>query len=387
MKSDAPRSNGDAPGNETGARRGFLAKPLVPTRRTISMTRIPVIALAFLTAAAALAGAQVIDKPVATIRLTRMQVITAAQLSAVFTPVQAQARRTLSADDKKQYLDQLVARALIEQAAERDGVSASDADVKARIAGFRQTFGAARGLGREMTDAEIQAYVTSQGMSWNDFQAQARYEVLRASYVRQKKKALFDAVKPPTDADVQDFYNYHKKDFLTDDMIRVRHIFFDTRSITSQADRDKALGRAQEIARQLDAGASFDDLQMKYSEDITAKYNSGDFGVIDLVDPQRAQQLGKPFLDALWGMRKGERSGVLVSKLGYHIVLVTDRFPAVLLGLNDLIPPNLQATVKDYIRQSLAGQWQNDAFAQGFAEIVDDLKKQAEVRLYPENIP
>ncbi len=341
----------------------------------------------FLSAFVAASGAQIIDRPVATIRLARMQVITATQLANLFAPVQSQTHRSLTGDEKKQYLDQLIARALIEQAAERDRVTAAEPDVKARLDGFRTAFSAARHLDRQMTDGEMQAYVAGMGMTWADFTAQVRYEVLRTAYVRQKKRPVLDAVRAPTDADAQDYYNYHKKEFFTDDMVRVRHIFIDTRGIPGQADRDRAMARAKDIARQLDAGASFDDLQMKYSEDTATKYSGGDLGVIDLVDPDREKFFGKPFLDQLFTMRKGDRSGVIVSNVGFHIVLVTDRYPAVLLGFNDLIPPNFQTTVKDYIKQTLAAQWQSDAFAQAFAEIVDELKKQAEIRTYPENMP
>jgi parvulin-like peptidyl-prolyl isomerase len=351
------------------------------------MQKKAVVFAVFFFAAVSMLSGQVIDKPVATIRLTKMQVITATQLRNLFAPVIAQTKRELSDDEKSQYLDQLVARALVEQAAERDGVTASDADVKSRLNGYRATFSGARNLGRDMTDAEMQAYVASMGMSWTEFQAQVRYEVTRTAYIRTKKKTLLDAVKAPTDADAQDYYDYHKKDFATDDMVRIKHIFIDMRGLASPADKDKAMSRAQDILKQLDAGGSFEDLQMKNSEDTAAKYNGGDIGVIDRLDQQRQQLFGKQFIDALFKLRKGERSGILTSKVGLHIVLVTDRFDAKLLGITDLIPPTFQSTVMDYIKQMLTVQWQNDAFAQAFGEIVTDLKKQAEVRVFKENIP
>jgi peptidyl-prolyl cis-trans isomerase SurA len=332
-------------------------------------------------------SAQVIDKPVATIRLTKMQVITATQLRNLFAPVIAQTRRDLTDDEKGQYLDQLVARALVEQAAERDGVSVSDAELKSRLNGYRATFASSRNLGRDMTDSEMQSYVASMGMSWSEFEGQARYEVLRLAYIRLKKKPVMDAVKAPADADAQDYYDYHKKDFATDDMIRVKHIFIDTRGITAQADTDLAMSRAKEILKQLDAGASFEDVQMRNSEDAAAKYKGGDLGVIDRLDQQRQQQFGRQFIDSLFKLQKGERSGILTSKVGLHIVLVTERYDAKLLGFTDLIPPAFQSTVKDYIKQMLTVQWQNDAFAMAFGEIVTDLKKQAEVRVFKENIP
>ncbi len=83
------------------------------------------VSVAVLAAAVCAAAAQPIDKTVATVRLTRPQVITVLQLRRQVDPLEAQARRPLSKDERKLVLDGLVARALIEQAAERDRIVVS----------------------------------------------------------------------------------------------------------------------------------------------------------------------------------------------------------------------------------------------------------------------
>ena len=327
------------------------------------------------------------DKPVATIRLTRTQVITASQLARRLALPQTQAQRELSREEKSQYLDQMVIRALVEQAAERDRIAASDAEVTARIAEYRSTIAASLNRGNEMSDADLQSSLSGMGMSWAEFQDQVRYEVVRLDFVRSRKGAGVDSVGTPTDADIEDAYNYHKKDYVSDDMVRVSHIFIDMRALADPGDADKARKHAEDILRELKGGAPFEDVQMQYSEDTAAKYRGGDLGIIARLDSQRQQLFGKAFIDALFRLRKGDTSGIIPSNIGLHIVRITEKYDAVLLALEDRIPPAFQATVRDFIRRNLTIQRQNDAFAKVLAEVIAELRTQAEVRVFPENLP
>ena len=82
------------------------------------------ILLAAVAAFAASTGwAQVLDKPAATVRLTKTESITVSQLQKIVASMEAQARRALTKDERKQLLDQLIDHALIEQAADRDKIS------------------------------------------------------------------------------------------------------------------------------------------------------------------------------------------------------------------------------------------------------------------------
>ena len=79
---------------------------------------------AFLTSTA---WAQVLDRPAATVRLVKTQSITVSQLQRVVGPLETQYRRTLTKDERKQVLDQLIGTVLIEQAGDRDKIAVSDA--------------------------------------------------------------------------------------------------------------------------------------------------------------------------------------------------------------------------------------------------------------------
>jgi len=345
---------------------------------------IPLAVLAVLFASAA--WAQVLDRPAATVRLIRTESITVSQLQRVIAPLEAQYHRALSGDERKQVLDQMIGQSLIEQAGDRDKVAVSDAELNARIQEYQKNLGQAAGLGRPFTDQELQQYVRNNGVPWEDFQKQIKSQLLMVDYVRAKNPGLMDTVKPVTEADIQDFYDSHKKEEFVDDLITIRHIFIDTRALVSQADKDKARKRAEDILKELKGGASFGDLVMKYSEDTVSKYKGGDIGMFMRSDPQRLQFFGKDFIDEIFKLNKGETSDVIQSNIGFHIVKVVDRIEAHLMSLDEKVPPQFQITLRDYIKNNLSMQRQNEVLSTALNAIIATLKKQADIKVFDNNL-
>jgi parvulin-like peptidyl-prolyl isomerase len=204
--------------------------------------------------------------------------------------------------------------------------------------------------------------------------------------VRKKKPAVFDAARPSTDQEIQDYYDVNKANFFMNDMITVKHIFVDTRQLPSKDDRDKAAKHADDVLKELKAGASFGDLVMKYSEDTKSKYSGGILNSFFRNDQQSRQFLGAAFFDGIFKMKKGETSGVMQSNLGFHIVQITEKLDARLLALTDKIPPQNQVTVKDAINSTLISQHQADSYKAALQDIVTDLKKQAEIKVFDDNL-
>lgn len=332
-----------------------------------------------------LVAAQVLDKPAATVRLTRTESITVSMLQKTVGAMEAQARRALSADERRQLLDALIGNALILQAAARDGVVVSDAELRTAVAQYQQQMGMALGQGRPLTDQELQTYLTRNGMTYDAFQKQLRDQQTVLDYLRKKKPSLFDQAQI-SDQEIQDYYDQNKQNFFMNDMVTLKHIFVDTRQLTSKEDRDKAARHADDILKELKAGASFDSLVVKYSEDNKSKYNGGLFNSFFRNDAQLRQTLGSGFFDAIFKLKKGETSGVLQSNLGYHIVQVVDRVDARLLELTDKIPPADTMTVKEAIRQQLVAQRQAAAYKGGLDDLVAALKKQAEIKIFDDNL-
>ena len=333
-----------------------------------------------------LVAAQVLDKPAATVRLTKTESIPVSLLQKTASAMEAQAKRSLTQDERRQLLDALVGNMLILQAAARDNVVVSDAEMRTAVAEYQRQMGQAANLGRNMTDAELQQYVKSNGVTYETFTKQLRDQQTVLDYVRKKKPAVFDVSRSASDQEIQDFYDANKSNFFMNDMVTVKHIFIDTRQLTSKEDRDKAAKHADDVLKELKGGAAFGDLVMKYSEDNKSKYNGGLLNSFFRNDQQSRQFLGSAFFDSIFKLKKGEISGVLQSNLGFHIVQISEKLDARLLGLSDKVPPLNTMTVKEAINTSIVTQRQADAYKTALADITADLKKQADVKVFDDNI-
>jgi len=170
------------------------------------------------------------------------------------------------------------------------------------------------------------------------------------------------------------------------DMVRFKHIFIDTRNLTSKEEKQKTQDRADEISRELKNGAAFDDLVVKYSDDKNSRYKGGDFGYLRRDDQASKQLLGKDFFEAPFKMKVNEISPVLQSNIGLHIIKITEKMPFRLLELEDPIPPQNASTVRQEISAQLVLKKQTDIYQKVLMELLDELKKKAEIRVFEENL-
>jgi len=330
--------------------------------------------------------AQLIDKPVATVKLSKFEVISVKQFRQKIEDLESRTQNQLSLDDRRKLLDLMVSEMLINQAAAKDDVTVSQAELESRIDLARQTGGMGLNLNRELTDQEFRQLLQQSGLTWDEYVEQLEKAILQQKYVMEKKRAQFENLAPPSDADIEDFYDANKTAFVAPDMVRFKHIYIDTRNLTSAGDKDKARSRAEEIARELRNGAAFDDLVVKYSDDKNSRYKGGDFGYLRRDDQARRQLLGREFFEAPFKMDVGEISGVLQSNIGFHIIRVTEKIPFRLLALDDPIPPQNNSTVRDQISAQLLQQKQAEFYQQALMDLLADLKKKAEIRIFEENL-
>jgi peptidyl-prolyl cis-trans isomerase D len=121
----------------------------------------------------------------------------------------------------------------------------------------------------------------------------------------------------PTDADLQRLYNADKDQFRTPERVMVRHILLKTAGKAPDEDA-KMRAKADELLKQIKAGADFAELARKNSEDPGSAGKGGDLGWI-----VRGQTV-KPFEDAAFSLKPKELSGVIKTEYGYHIIQVLE---------------------------------------------------------------
>jgi peptidyl-prolyl cis-trans isomerase SurA len=345
-----------------------------------------ILILSLLAAASVSAQTIAAAKQVATVKLIRMENITVSQLKPQVEAWEKTYSKPSTKEDRLKLLDGLVNRSLLEQAAERDKVFVSDAELKLKIEEYKKLTAQQRGLARDLTDAELQSLVKASGLTWDAFTRQIKYGVLVSSYVRAKRKGDLDAVKPPTDLDCRNYYDANKKSFFVDDYLRARQIYLDTRGLTTKEERDKAVKQAEDILRELKGGAAFADLAAKYSEDTSTKYKGGEMGWLPRDTTALPQSLGKNFWDAIFRLKPGERSGVIASNIGLHIVECEEVIAAQLVGFEEKVPPRYDYTVKEFIRANLLSARQQEALYKALDDIIAELRKTAEIKIFEDNV-
>lgn len=131
-----------------------------------------------------------------------------------------------------------------------------------------------------------------------------------------------------SDKEVESYYRANKEQFYLGERVRVRHIML------------KTMTEAQEIKDRLNRGEDFITLAKQYSI-WPSKQNGGDLGYIarGIVD--------KSFEDAAFSLkRRGEVSGIVKTKLGFHIIRLEDK-----QGPRQLTLAKVREEIRKFLRE------------------------------------
>ena len=341
------------------------------------------VVLALLCATALGGWSQSIDKTAATVRLHRMDVITQRQLRNHVALVEGRPGQPVPATQRKQLLDLLIGERLLDQEASSQNVAVSAAEVTARIDGLRAQHGQQLNLGRPLTDAEYRAIVAQQGLEWDVYLEELRKGMMQQRYIARLAPASMQSIPAPTGQEISEFYEANKTSlFVQPDMVQFRHIYVDTRTL-DPTEREQARQKADGILRDLRNGASFDQLVVDKSEDDASRYNGGIFGAyLRRDDRALSQLLGASFFETPFGMEVGEVSDVLQSNVGFHIIQLTDKIGAKILGLDDPVNPQTTNRVRDQINVLLSNNKQTVAYSQALLDAINALRERAEVTVF-----
>ena len=244
-----------------------------------------------------------------------------------------------------------------------------------------------------VSDKEVQEQVSKQGtkvkfdyavltlddvkqqVKVTDVELKAFYDQNKQQYVNsipEKRKAryiLIDTSKvagsiPVTAADLQAYYNQHQDEFRIPETVTVRHILIKTPTPGPDGKVDPkgveaAKAKAEDVQKQLKAGANFGDLAKKYSEDPGSAQEGG------LLPPLTRGRTVPEFEQAAFNTPKGQTTEIIRTSYGFHIIQVEDKQSARVKPLDEV-----KAQVEPAIRQQKAA-----AAAQSLANSVQSLAR------------
>ena len=142
-------------------------------------------------------------------------------------------------------------------------------------------------------------------------------------------QAKLEQTIQPTDADLQRVYNENKDTYRLPERVNVRHILLKaTDQDAKQAAAVKA--KADDLVKQLRAGANFAEMAKKYSEDPASAAKGGEYPGV--VHGQTVPEFDK----AAFSLKVGEISDPVKTTYGYHILQVISHDQAQLKPFNDV---------------------------------------------------
>jgi parvulin-like peptidyl-prolyl isomerase len=241
-------------------------------------------------------------------------------------------------------------------------------------------------LGRDATDKEFEDAVKAEtGVSLPEFKEEMRRQLTVQKYLMNKKKPLFDAIKPPTEAEILSMYELSKAKLVRPDTVRFSMIHVPRGK--GEEDLKKAKSFADGLAAEINSNSSkFDEVALR-SQKPNSGYQAGDGGYLPK-SAEAARVVGSDFLNAVFALKVGEVSRVLENPRGFQIVKVTEVYAQATLGLND--PYQLEnksaGTVRDYIGNMLYQQRQQKVVEEATQELVSELRAGKPYRIFEENL-
>jgi peptidyl-prolyl cis-trans isomerase D len=170
-----------------------------------------------------------------------------------------------------------------------------------------------------VSDAEVAAYFESRKAEYRiGERRKVRFMLIDEAQVGQKITV--------TPNEVQSHYNDNIQQFQSPEQVRASHILLKTEGKEEAAVQKQA----EDILKQVKAGADFAALAKKYSEDEASKATGGD------LDYFGRGRMVPEFENAAFGMQPGQISDLVKTQYGFHIIKVVDKKPGTTRSLDEV---------------------------------------------------
>lgn len=139
------------------------------------------------------------------------------------------------------------------------------------------------------------------------------------------------------------FYDQNPDLFTQNEQVRASHILIKLTPSADQAQKTKAKMVIEALQKQLKAGADFATLARENSQG-PSNTKGGDLGFFG------RGQMVPPFETAAFQLAKGEYSGIVRTRFGYHLIKLTDKKPANVVPF-DAIQPKIRKHLAQKLKE------------------------------------
>ncbi len=250
---------------------------------------------------------------------------------------------------KAQALDRLVFQAIADAEIQKRGLTVSEDEVSAEFESQYASFLSAQGL----TEETLASLLAQQNMTLEAFKSSGR-DSIRSQLLMVKLQNSVAGPVELTDEDLNAYWEKNKTNYNTAEKVRASHILVKTED------------EAKAVLAQLEAGADFATVAKEKSTDTASAQKGGDLGWFGKGSMVQA------FEDAAFGLAVGQRSGIVQTQYGYHIILVTEKVEAKQAEFADV-----RAKVEDDAKQEIvterANAWYSEVMAAADVVVNDPL--------------
>jgi peptidyl-prolyl cis-trans isomerase SurA len=208
---------------------------------------------------------------------------------------------------------------------------------------------------------DLEKEATKQGVSWEDFKQTQRNLIITRRVIGEEVSAHLAVSKD----EEQKFYDEHKSEMEQPEFIRLSEILVAPKAaaapapaatdpaapaaatpVVDEAALSAAEAKANDLLKQIHAGASFEDIAKKYSDGPSA----ADGGALGMF---KRGQLAKELEDRTFAMKSGELTDVIRTKQGYVILKVVDHQQAGIPAMKDILPKLQDALYYEKLQPAL----------------------------------
>ncbi|MED5472107.1 MAG: peptidylprolyl isomerase [Verrucomicrobiota bacterium] len=235
--------------------------------------------------------------------------------------------------------EELISRSLLLEAARAAKATASADELKKTIEQIK---------GSLPPGVKFEEYIKKMGHTEKSFEAEVTEELLINFHVQE----ILSAVKAPTDAELQKYYQENKESFNSKESITASHILLKTDPGSDEKVKSEKLKAIQKLREQLITakGDGFDKLAKEHS-DCPSSARGGDLGSFG------RGQMVPAFEKAAFTQKVGDVGDVVETQFGYHLIKVTKKTKAGQRKFEEvkedisrqLDAPKRQKTMQDYI--------------------------------------
>jgi len=181
---------------------------------------------------------------------------------------------------------------------------------------------------------DLEKAAEAQGISFEDFKQNMRTEIITQQVIQREVGGRINVGKD----EEQKFYEQHKSDMERPEAVKLSEILVSTEQAGDDPQQLAAAeAKANDLLKQIRAGASFEDIAKKQSQGLSAA-EGGELGYFE------RGKLAKQLEDVTFAMKKDQVSDVIRTKQGFVILKVTDHQGAGIPSFAE-IEPRLQEAV------------------------------------------